>query len=101
MPRTGDVMILKSDTTLKPCANFTAQIQTLDIPGEVKAGYSPIGFVRCGRSACRMSKVGGCRGGGCSGAGEPGCHERPPSQTPLFLRRSVGTPPLKGLRFLL
>jgi len=57
MPRTGDVMILKTDTTLKPCANFTAQIQTLDIPGEVKAGYSPIGFVRCGRSACRLSKI--------------------------------------------
>ena len=32
-------------------------LQTLDIPGEVKAGYSPIGFVRCGRSACRMSKI--------------------------------------------
>eukprot|EP00955_Chlamydomonas_euryale_P112035 366106-Chlamydomonas_euryale.AAC.9 len=57
MPRTGDVMILKSDASLKPCANFTAQIQTLDIPGEVKAGYSPIGFVRCGRSACRMTKI--------------------------------------------
>lgn len=26
MPRTGDVMILKSDATLKPCANFTAQV---------------------------------------------------------------------------
>ena len=57
MPRTGDVMILKSDATLKPCKDFTAQIQTLDIPGEVKAGYSPIGFVRCGRSACRISKI--------------------------------------------
>ncbi|KAF8069481.1 Elongation factor 1-alpha [Scenedesmus sp. PABB004] len=57
MPRTGDVMILKSDQTLKPCKDFTAQIQTLDIPGEVKAGYSPIGFVRCGRSACRMTKI--------------------------------------------
>jgi elongation factor 1-alpha len=57
MPRTGDVMILKSDATLKPCANFTAQIQTLDIPGEVKAGYSPIGFVRCGRSACKITKI--------------------------------------------
>jgi len=54
MPRTGDVMILKSDTTLKPVKDFTAQIQTLDIPGEVKNGYSPIGFVRCGRSACRI-----------------------------------------------
>lgn len=57
MPRTGDVMILKTDSTLKPCLNFTAQIQTLDIPGEVKSGYSPIGFVRCGRSACRLAKI--------------------------------------------
>lgn len=57
LPRTGDVMILKSDTTLKPVKDFTAQIQTLDIPGEVKAGYSPIGFVRCGRAACRMTKI--------------------------------------------
>lgn len=47
-------MILKSDQTLKTCKDFTAQIQTLDIPGEVKNGYSPIGFVRCGRSACRI-----------------------------------------------
>ncbi|PNH09598.1 Elongation factor 1-alpha [Tetrabaena socialis] len=57
MPRTGDVMILKADTTLKVVKDFTAQIQTLDIPGEVKKGYSPIGFVRCGRSACRMSGI--------------------------------------------
>lgn len=57
MPRTGDVMILKSDQTLKIVKDFTAQIQTLDIPGEVKKGYSPIGFVRCGRSACRMLEV--------------------------------------------
>jgi len=56
-PKTGDVMILKSDSTLKPVKDFTAQIQTLDIPGEVKKGYSPIGFVRCGRSACRMSEL--------------------------------------------
>jgi len=33
------------------------QIQTLDIPGEVKAGYSPIGFVRCGRSACKITGI--------------------------------------------
>jgi len=57
MPRAGDVMILKSDTTLKPVKNFTAQIQTLDIPGEVKPGYSPIGFVRCGRSACKIIAI--------------------------------------------
>ena len=29
----------------------------LDIPGELKAGYSPIGFVRCGRSACKMTTL--------------------------------------------
>merc|ERR1711881_705846 len=28
-----------------------------DIPGEIKVGYSPIGFVRCGRAACRVAKI--------------------------------------------
>merc|ERR1712205_126763 len=36
MPRAGD--------------DFDAQIQVLDIPGEIKVGYSQIGFVRCGRA---------------------------------------------------
>lgn len=53
MPRSGDVMIYKKDDTLDRCGQFTAQIQTLDIPGEIKVGYSPIGFVRCGRSSCK------------------------------------------------
>ena len=57
MPHTGDVMVYKSDTTLKAVADFTAQIQTLDIPGELKCGYSPIGFVRCGRAASRMTEI--------------------------------------------
>jgi len=57
MPHTGDVMIYKKDSTLKAVADFTAQIQTLDIPGELKVGYSPIGFVRCGRSSCRMTAI--------------------------------------------
>merc|ERR1711915_227389 len=57
MPRTGDVMVYKKDGTLKPVKSFTAQIQTLDIPGELKCGYSPIGFVRCGRAACRMTAI--------------------------------------------
>jgi elongation factor 1-alpha len=57
MPRSGDVMIYKDDATLKPVKSFTAQIQTLDIPGEIKVGYSPIGFVRCGRSACKVTKL--------------------------------------------
>jgi len=58
MPHTGDVMILKSDKTLKHTKSFTAQVQTLDIPGEIKKGYSPIGFVRCGRAACKLLEIG-------------------------------------------
>merc|ERR1711943_157228 len=52
MPRVGDVMIYKSDGTLSTSTNFSAQLQVLDIPGSIKAGYSPIGHVRCGRAAC-------------------------------------------------
>mmetsp|Transcript_5386 Transcript_5386/g.7277 ORF Transcript_5386/g.7277 Transcript_5386/m.7277 type:complete len:474 (+) Transcript_5386:98-1519(+) len=57
MPRTGDVMVYKTDGTLKPVKDFTAQVQTLDIPGELKVGYSPIGFVRCGRAASRVIEI--------------------------------------------
>jgi len=57
MPRGGDVMVYKKDTTLGQTKEFNAQIQILDIPNEIKCGYSPIGFVRCGRSACRLSKL--------------------------------------------
>merc|ERR1719337_323361 len=41
MPRTGDVMVYKKDSSLSACADFDAQIQVLDIPGEIKVGYSP------------------------------------------------------------
>merc|ERR1719424_2436609 len=67
MPRVGDVMVYVKDGTLKHIKDFAAQIQTLDIPGEMKVGYSPIGFVRCGRAACRATgfvfKVGKETGG--------------------------------------
>jgi elongation factor 1-alpha len=57
MPRVGDVMIMKADETLKACATFTAQVQVLDHPGELKVGYSPIAFIRTGRSAARIAKI--------------------------------------------
>eukprot|EP00913_Durusdinium_trenchii_P006505 g6113.t1 len=57
MPRSGDVMVYKKDTTLGQTKEFDAQIQVLDIPNEIKVGYSPIGFVRCGRAACRVSAL--------------------------------------------
>merc|ERR1712039_1000416 len=57
MPRTGDVMIYKKDGTLKEVGTFTAQVQVLDHPGELKCGYTPVCFVRTGRSAVRMKQL--------------------------------------------
>jgi len=57
MPRVGDVMIKKGDATLGAVGSFIANVQILDHPGELKVGYTPIGFVRTGRSAIRMSKI--------------------------------------------
>lgn len=57
MPNVGDIMILKKDTSLKPTKRFTAQVQVLDHPGELKVGYSPIIFCRTARSACKMVKI--------------------------------------------
>jgi elongation factor 1-alpha len=57
MPRVGDVMIKKGDESVKACQSFTAQVQILDHPGQLKIGYSPIAFVRTGRSACKMTAI--------------------------------------------
>ena len=57
MPRVGDIMILKKDTTLGRCKSFVAQIQVLDHPGELKKGYTPVAFVRTGRCAVRMTQI--------------------------------------------
>ena len=38
-------------------ASFDAQIRVLDISNEIKVGYSPMGFVRCCRAACRVSAL--------------------------------------------
>ena len=57
MPKVGDVMILKSDTTLKPIKRFTAQVQVLDHGGELKPGYTPVAFCRTDRSACKIVEI--------------------------------------------
>jgi elongation factor 1-alpha len=60
LPRAGDVMC-PSDVGgrggLSQVSDFTAQVQVLDHPGELKIGYTPIAFIRTGRAACRMSKI--------------------------------------------
>jgi len=57
MPRTGDVMVYKKDGTLKEAGSFNAQVQILDHPGELKVGYTPVCFVRTGRSAVRITQL--------------------------------------------
>merc|ERR1711903_183830 len=57
MPRVGDIMIKKDDAGLSAVQDFTANVQILDPPGELKAGYAPIAFVRTGRSAIKMAKI--------------------------------------------
>jgi elongation factor 1-alpha len=57
MPRVGDVMIVGGDTSLGACKSFTAQVQILDHPGQLKKGYSPIAFIRTGRSAVKISEI--------------------------------------------
>lgn len=55
LPCRGDVMVKKNDTTLGVVNLFTAQIQTLEnIPKEIKPGYSPIGFVHCTHTSCKI-----------------------------------------------
>jgi elongation factor 1-alpha len=57
MPRVGDIMVLKSDDTLKQVKRFTMQVKILTHPGELKIGYSPIAFVRTSRSAVKMVEI--------------------------------------------
>merc|ERR550514_1615470 len=50
-------MILKSDESIKRTKSFTATVQVLNHPGKLKAGYSPIAFVRTARSAVKMTEI--------------------------------------------
>lgn len=57
MPKGGDIMIKKSDTTLKTCETFTAQSMVLDHPGQIKIGYCPVGFCRTSKCSLRLEKI--------------------------------------------
>merc|ERR1712199_86805 len=57
MPRVGDVMVLTSDSSLTRTKSFTATVQVLNHPGQLKSGYCPIAFVRTARSAVRLSDI--------------------------------------------
>lgn len=57
MPKSGDVMVLKKDNSLRKAKSFIAQVQVVDHPGELKKGFTPIVFCRTARSACRITNI--------------------------------------------
>jgi elongation factor 1-alpha len=57
MPRCGDVMVLKTDTTISRTKEFTCTVQVLNHPGQLKVGYCPIAFVRTARSAVKLTEL--------------------------------------------
>jgi elongation factor 1-alpha len=57
MPRVGDIMIAKSDNTLKSCKRFTCQCQVLEHPGELKVGYTPIGCLKTSKAPLKMVQI--------------------------------------------
>jgi len=57
MPRVGDIMVHQSETQLGRAARFTAQVQVLHHPGELKPGYCPIAYVRTSHSAVKMVSI--------------------------------------------
>lgn len=57
MPKSGDIMIKKADTTLNTCKTFMSQAMVLDHPGQIKVGYTPIGYCRTARCSLRLSKI--------------------------------------------
>lgn len=57
LPQAGDVMVIRNDTSLKPVKSFTAQIQVLNHPNELKIGYTPYACVRTGKASVKLTKI--------------------------------------------
>jgi len=57
MPRTGDIMIKSDDKSIDAAKSFLAQVQVITHPGELKSGYSPVGYVRTARSALTLKEI--------------------------------------------
>jgi elongation factor 1-alpha len=56
-PASGNIIVMANDTSLKACTKFTATVQVLTHPGELKVGYTPIVYVRTDHSSCKMSAI--------------------------------------------
>lgn len=57
MPKPGSIMILKDDATLRTTKRFTATVQIIDHPNEIKCNYSPIIHCRTAKSSCKLVAI--------------------------------------------
>lgn len=57
LPKIGDVMILKSDTSLKTPKRIVVECQILDHPGELKPGYCPSIHCRTAKAPCKLTEI--------------------------------------------
>jgi len=57
LPKSGDVLVHKTDKILYPVKEFKIQTQILDHPGELKVGYTPICCSRTSKTPCKMTKI--------------------------------------------
>lgn len=57
MPKSGDIMIKKADTTIKTAESFVSSAMVLDHPGQIKKGYTPIGYCRTSRCSLRLNNI--------------------------------------------
>lgn len=57
MPSQGCIMVLADDKTIGTVKKFTAQVQVLDHPNELKVGYTPLAMVRTSKSAVKLTEI--------------------------------------------
>jgi len=57
MPESGDIMVVKSDKSLKSAKQFTMQAQVLDCPNPLKVGYCPVACVRTSKCSVKLVKI--------------------------------------------
>jgi elongation factor 1-alpha len=57
MPENGDIMVVKTDKSLKQAKSFTVQAQVLECPNPLKVGYCPVSCVRTAKCAAKLTKI--------------------------------------------
>jgi len=57
LPGVGEILALKSDTTMGKTKDFTATIKVQEHPGQLKVGYTPLVLVRTAKSACKIAAL--------------------------------------------